>query len=89
MFLGFKNLFVGSLHFENLHGLELNTFLAIPGNKFCHGNTLSVFYLYINIFVGSLHSKVWHELELTSFLTQFLATSFAMATLFSVSFTYV
>ena len=41
MFLGFKTLFVGYLHSKLLHGLELITFSAIPGNKFCHGNTLS------------------------------------------------
>ena len=47
MFLGFKNLFVGSLHSKPLHGLELITFSAIPGNKFYHGITLSFSWTYI------------------------------------------
>ena len=43
MFLRFKNLFVGSLHSKPLHRLELTSFLTIPGNKCCHGNTFLLF----------------------------------------------
>ena len=59
VFLGFKNLFVGSLHSKPLHGLELISFLAIPGA------TLFFYFLdpYINIFVGSLYSIPLHRLE--------------------------
>ena len=60
MFLGFKNLFVGSLHSKPQLGFELITFSAIPGYKFCHGNNFIFFWgLYINIFVGSLHGNTF------------------------------
>ena len=77
VFLGFKNLFVGSLHSKPLHGLELISFLAIPGA------TLFFYFLdpYINIFVGSLYSIPLHRLEPLIFW-QYLATIVVMATLF-------
>ena len=64
---------MGSLHSITLHRLELISFLAIPGNKCCHGNTFLLFlgpiYKHFVHFVGSLHSKLLHGLELTSFST--------------------
>ena len=44
-------------------------FLAISGNKCCHGNTFSCFLGFSIFWGGSLHSKPLHGLELISFLT--------------------
>ena len=61
MFLGLKNLFVGSLPSESLHGLELVNFLTIPGNTYCH-DTLSWNY---NLFMDSLPSIPCMDLKST------------------------
>ena len=47
--------------------LELVRFLAISGNKCCHGNTLFNSWTYN--YVAALHSELLHRLELISFLT--------------------
>ena len=39
LFLGLTNISVGSLHSKPLHGWQIISFLAIPGNKCSHGNT--------------------------------------------------
>ena len=63
------------------------TFLAISDNKCCHGNTFSCF-LGFTVFwrVLSIPNR-WHGLELVSFL-MITGNKCAMATLFSVSWTY-
>ena len=61
------NIFVGSLHSKPLHGLELTSFLTIPGNKYCHGNTFLLFLELVNNLMGSLHSIPLYRLELISF----------------------
>ena len=48
MFLVFKNHFVGSFHSKPLHGLDVISFMTLPGNKYCHGNTFFVSWAYIN-----------------------------------------
>ena len=69
MFLGFKNLLVGSLHSKPLHGLELTSFSTIPGNKCCHGNTFSVSGPKYKHFCGFFAFQTLHGLELISFST--------------------
>ena len=61
------NIFTGSLYFIPLHGLELISFLAIPGNKCCHGNTVFLFLGLLNNFMGFWHSIPLHGLELIIF----------------------
>ena len=39
-------IFAGSLHSKALHGFEIISFLAIPGNRCCHGNMFSVSWMY-------------------------------------------
>ena len=50
------NTFIGSLHSILLHGLELISFSAISGNKYCHDKPFSLFLGLINKYFFGFHT---------------------------------